>query len=128
MRSWSLISTKNYLFVLNTASLNANWQTVYVYARSIHYAINFPTAVREKASRASIELLNFFKQFFRPPTVICLIERTEGILINFQAVVEKRVSEFELLKCCCRIFQQRSQTDFVSNQRAQVLQRVFFPV
>ena len=53
-----------------------------------------------------------------------LIARAAGNLIIFYAVVKKKFSKFELLKCC-RIFQQRSQTDFVSNQRAvQVLQRI----
>ena len=76
------------------------------------------TAVRERASQASIELLNFLKkqQFCRPPTAICLIERTEDNLINFQVVIKKRLRKFELLKCCLKIFQQRSQADFVSNR------------
>ena len=67
----------------------------------------FSTTVRERTSFN--ELLNFFKkQFRRPPTVICLIKRAADNLINFQAVVKKRLgSEFELLKCC-RIFKQRS--------------------
>ena len=78
------ISTKNDPFVRN----------IYVYARSIRYTIDFSTAVREKASQASIELLKFFKH--RPPTAICLIERTADNLINFQAVVKKRLSKFEL--------------------------------
>ena len=70
------------------------------------------------------ELLNFFKkQFCRPPTVICLIKRAEDNLINFQTVVKKRLSKFGLLKCCCRIFQQRSQTDLVSNRELTVLFR-----
>ena len=56
---------------------------------------------------------------------MCLIARAEDNLIIFLAVAKKRLSKFNLLKCCCRIFQQRSQTDFVSNQRAiQVLQRI----
>ena len=83
--------------------------------------------VREETSFN--ELLIFFsKQFCRQPTVICLIKRAPGNLINFQVVVKKRLSMFELLKCCCRIFQQRLLTDFVSDQRAQVLQRIFFPL
>ena len=85
--------------------------------------INSSTTVRERTSFN--ELLNFFKkQFCRPPMVICLIERAADNLVNFQAVVKKRLSKFELFKCC-RIFQQRSETDFVSNQRViQVLQRI----
>ena len=47
---------------------------------------------------------------------MCLIARAADNLINFQAVAKKRLSEFELLKCCCKSFQQRSQTDFVSNR------------
>ena len=55
---------------------------------------------------------------------MCLIARAADNLINFQAVVKKKLSTFELLKYC-RIFQQQSQTDSVSNQRAvQVLQRI----
>ena len=46
---------------------------------------------------------------------MCLIERAADNLINSQAIVKKRLSEFELLKCC-RIFQQWSRTDFVSNK------------
>ena len=48
---------------------------------------------------------------------MCLIARAADNLINFQAVVKKKLSKFELLKCC-RTFQQRSYTHFVSNQRA----------
>ena len=63
---------------------------------------DFSTVVREKKSFN--KLLNVFKkQFWRPPTVICLIKRAADNLINFQAVVKKRLSKFELLKCC-RIF------------------------
>ena len=62
-----------------------------------------------------MNLIFFKKQFCRPPTVICLIERAADNLINFQVVVKKRLSKFELLKCC-RIFQQRSPTDIVSDR------------
>ena len=34
----------------------------------------------------------------------------------FQAVVKERLSKFKLLKCRYRIFQHRSQTDFVSSR------------
>ena len=55
---------------------------------------------------------------------MCLIARAADNLINFQAVVKKKLSKFELLKCC-RTFQQRSHTHFVSNQRAiQLLQGI----
>ena len=74
----------------------------------------FQQRSEKRTSQASIELLNFFKH--RPPTAICLIERTADNLINFQALVKKRLSKFELLKCC-RIFQQLSQKDFVSNKK-----------
>ena len=46
---------------------------------------------------------------------MCLIARAADNLINFEEVVKKRLSKFKLLKYCCRIFRQRSQTDFVSN-------------
>ena len=59
---------------------------------------------------------------------MCLIARVADNLISFQSVVKKRLSTFELLKRCCRTFQQQSQTDFVSNQRAQVLHPSFFSV
>ena len=82
----------------------------------------FSTAVGERTSFN--ELLNFFEKN-RSRTAMCLIVRAADNPINSQAVVKKRLSKFELLKCCCRIFQQRLQTDFVSNQRAiQVLQRI----
>ena len=56
---------------------------------------------------------------------MCLIARAADNLINFQAIVKKRLSKFELLKCYFRVFHQRSHADFVSNQRAiQVLQRI----
>ena len=51
------ISTKKYIFVRSTASLNVYWQTVYVNTKSIRYAIDFSSAVRESASLN--ELLNF---------------------------------------------------------------------
>ena len=72
-------------FVLNTASLNAYWQTVHGYARSIYVARSiFQQRLKKRASRASIEPFKFFKkEFFRPSTAICLIERAED---NFQAV------------------------------------------
>ena len=54
------ISSKNDPFVRNAASLNSYWQIVYVYARSIHYAINFSTAVGKRTSFNG--LLNFFKK------------------------------------------------------------------
>ena len=71
---------------------------MYVYAKSIRYAIDFSTAVRERASQASIKLLKFFKH--RPPTAICLIERAADNLIDFQVVVKKKgfVSFDERLK------------------------------
>ena len=93
------ISTKKDPFVRNISSLNAYWQTIYVYARIIRYVIDFSAAVGKRTSLN--ELLNFFKkQFWRPPTVICLIERAADNLINFHAVVKKRLSKFELLRCC----------------------------
>ena len=75
-------------------------RNMYVYARSIRYTIDFSTAVRERASQASTELLKIFKH--RPPTVACLIERAADNLINFQAVVKLRgfISFEELLKYC----------------------------
>ena len=88
-----------------------------------HTWLTFHLAVKEKGFASFDELINFFKH--RLPTAACLIERTADNLINFQTAVEKRFSKFKLLKCCV-IFQQRSQTDFVSNQRAQVLQRISF--
>ena len=110
-------STKKDPSVRNTVSLNAYWQTFYVYARSIRYAIDFDSG-RKKGIASFDELIIFLKKHRS------FIARAAGNLINFQAVVKKRLSEFELLKCC-RIFQQRSQTDFVSNQRAvQVLQKI----
>ena len=77
---------------------------MYVYARSIRYAIDFSTPVRERASQASIELLKFFKH--RPPTAVCLIERAADNLFNFQAVVKKRgfTSFDELLKHCRQFY------------------------
>ena len=68
-----------------------HWQTVYVYARSIGYAIDFfLTAVRERTSVN--ELLNFFqKQFCSPPTVIGLIKQAADNLINVEAVIKKRL-------------------------------------
>ena len=94
-------STKKDPFVQITTSLKAYWKTIYVYARSIRYRINCSMAVEKRTSFN--ELLNFSKQFCRPPTVICLIKRAADNLIIFQAVVKKRLSQFELLKCC-RIF------------------------
>ena len=104
------ISTKNGFFVRNIASLNVYWKTVYVYARSIRYATDFLFFdSRQRKDNASFDELIMFlnKQFCRPPTVICLIKRAADNLINFQAVVKKKLSKFELLKCC-RISQQRS--------------------
>ena len=71
---------------------------MYVYTRSMRYAIDFSTAVRERASQSSIELLIFFK--YRLPTAACLVERAADNLINFQAVVKKSgfTSLDELLK------------------------------
>ena len=71
-------------------------RNIYVYARGIRYAIDFPTAVRERASQASTELLKFFKH--RPLTAACLIERTVDNLINFQAVVKKRLRDYRLFR------------------------------
>ena len=82
---------------------------------------------RKKEHRKLRQTNSLFQEAVLQPTGICLIERAADNLINFQAVVKKRLSKFELLKCC-RIFQQRSRTDFVSNKRAQVLQRNFFSV
>ena len=91
--------------------------------RSIRYAIDFNSG-RKKDIASFDELINFRKKH-RSPTGMCLIARAADNLINFQAVVKKRLTKFELLECRCRIFQQRSQTDFVSNQRSiQVLQRI----
>ena len=73
VRFGQCISIKKGFFVRNTASLNAYWQRVYVYARSIRYEIDFSTAIGKRTSFNG--LLNFFKkQFCRPTTVICLIE------------------------------------------------------
>ena len=47
---------------------------------------------------------------------MCLIARAADNLIKFQVVVKKSLSKFDLLKYCCRIFQQQLQTDFVSNR------------
>ena len=44
------ISIKKDSFVRNTVLLNACWQTVYEYASSIRYAINFSTAVGKRTS------------------------------------------------------------------------------
>ena len=84
----------------------------------------FSPAVRSRTTQASVKYSIFSRSNFEP-TVICSIERATDNLINFQAVAKKRLSKFKLLKYC-RISQQRSQTDFVSNQRAQVLQRISF--
>ena len=43
---------------------------------------------------------------------MCLIARAADNLIDFQAVAKKKLSKFELLKCC-RTFEQQSHTDFV---------------
>ena len=53
------ISTKDDPFVPNTALLVAYWQTVYVCAWSIRYAIDFSTAVRKRSLQASRNYFNF---------------------------------------------------------------------
>ena len=75
---------------------------------SIRYAVDLQRS--EKKSITSFDELIIFKkkQFCSPPTVICLIGRAADNLIQFQAVVKKRLSMFELLRCC-RIFQPRSE-------------------
>ena len=84
---------------------------------------NFLTVVGKRTSFDV--LLNFFKkQFCRPPTVICLTERAADNLINFQAVVKKRLSKFELLKYC-RNFPPAVTDRLRKQQRAiQVLKRI----
>ena len=77
---------KNDFFVWNTASLDVYLQTVYVYARSVRYAVDLLCS---------------------PPAVICLMGRAADNLIKIQAVVKKRRSKFKLLGCC-RIFLHRS--------------------
>ena len=59
----------------------------------------FQERSEKTTSRASIELLKIFKkQFFRPPTVICLVERTEDNLIHLQAAVKKRLRNFQAIQ------------------------------
>ena len=55
-----------------------------------------------KKSIASFDelIISFKKQFCNLPTVICLIGRAANNLFQFQAVVKKRLSKFELLRCC----------------------------
>ena len=59
------LSTTNNLAVHVGQCISAKVDTfvrnMYTYARSIRYAIDFSTAVRERASQASIELLKCFK-------------------------------------------------------------------
>ena len=69
---------------------------------------------RSEKGQASMNYSFIFKKH-RSPTAMCLIEQAADNLIDFQAVAKKRLSKFELLNCC-RVFQQRSQTDFVSNR------------
>ena len=70
---------------------------------------------RKKDIASFDEIILFFKKH-RSPTAMCLIARAANNLGNFQAVVKKRLSKFELFKCFCKIFQQRSQTNSVSNR------------
>ena len=71
---------------------------------------------RKKDIASFDELTIFFKKH-RSPTAMYLIARAANNLANFQAVVvKKRLSKFELFKCFCKILQQRSQTNFVSNR------------
>ena len=77
---------------------------------------------RQKEHRKLRRTTIFFKKkFCNLRSSICLIKRDADNLINFEAVVKNRLSKFKLLKCC-KIFQQRSQMNLVSNQRGQVLQ------
>ena len=57
-------------------------------------------AVEKKDNANFDELIMFLKKH---RSSMCLIARVADNLINFQAVVKKGLSEFELLKCCCRI-------------------------
>ena len=109
-------------FVRNTASLNAYWQTVYVHVRSIRYAIDFPTAAGKKALQVSIDLLKFFKP--RPPRAICLIEQATDNLINFKQLSRKCFVSLSY-SSVCRIFQQQSQKDSVSNKELIKCCRIF---
>ena len=70
---------------------------------------------RKKDIASFDELILFFKKH-RSPTAMCLIARAASNLGNFQAVFKKWLSKFELFKCFCKIFQHRSQTNFVSNR------------
>ena len=89
----------------------------------------FLTAIRKRASQASIELLNFFKkQFCRLPTVICLIKRAADNLINFQAVVKKRPSKFELVKCCNIIRNSDQVSGFKSYKELLKFQEAVVPL
>ena len=96
------ISTKDDLFVRNTALLITYWQTVLVYASSIRYAI-----VLQRATQLFQEAQATYI------TAICLIERAADNMINFQAIVKKRrfASFDELLKYCRQFsfFQQLSK-------------------
>ena len=82
---------------------------------------------RSEERKSFNELLKTIQEAVFQPTAICVIKRAADNLINFQAVVKKRLSKLELPKCC-RAFQQQSQAYFVSNQRPQVLKRIFFSV
>ena len=81
------ISTKNDFSVRNTVSLNAYWQTVYVYAMSIRYAIDFYSYQRKDIASFG-ELTNFFQKH-RSPTAMCLIARVADNLINFKQLSRK---------------------------------------
>ena len=61
--------------IWNIATLNAYWQTVYVYARSIHYA---------RTLQDSTELLKFFQ------AQAILNEPATASVINFPTVVKTK--------------------------------------
>ena len=68
LRKAEQLSTKNDMFEILHHS-NAYWQTVYVYASSIRYAVGFEHQLEK--GQASIELIKLFKN--RLPTA-CLVD------------------------------------------------------
>ena len=88
---------------------------LYVYARIIRYAIDFSTAITKRSFASFNELLFFFQEAVLQATYGHLLDRASYGQSDqtLQPTLKKR--EFELLKCC-RIFQQRSQTDVVGNK------------
>ena len=83
--------------------MNAYWQTVYVHSRSIRYAIDFYSDQRK-----DIAGLARYKEQLKFPgssqaTYVYRSSYSQSDLI-LQTAVEKRLSKFELLKCCCRSF------------------------